>query len=301
MTTGPLPRMTPKAIGDIRVHSLVDHVGPTRLAAELFGPDADDLIRRHPGLLGADYVDPQTGRMILAYQSFLIATPEATVLVDAAVGEDGEYPARPDWHRRKSDWLNHLGRAGFAPEDIDIVFLTHLHVDHVGWLSRRQADVWVPTFPRARHVVTAAELDYWRSHHADFPWMARSYPDSIEIVERAGLFETIEGGAALTETLRTVDLSGHSIGMIGLEVAGPDGPVAAFNADLMHHPIQNIDTSLTTPFCHDKPATVAVRRRKLAEYAKAGTMVFCGHFPGDSAGRFEPLQGGDYAFVPLRD
>jgi len=50
-------------------------------------------------------------------------------------------------------WLETLRSAGVAPEDIDVVLCTHLHVDHVGWNTRLENGRWVPTFPNARYLI----------------------------------------------------------------------------------------------------------------------------------------------------
>ena len=41
---------------------------------------------------------------------------------------------------------------GYSLEDIDTVFCTHLHIDHVGWNMQLQDGEWVPTFPNATYV-----------------------------------------------------------------------------------------------------------------------------------------------------
>lgn len=292
MTLGPLPRMTPKQVGGLTVHSLLDSVGPTRVPEDMLKGAEPETAGRHGWV--SDYL-AEDGRMLMAYQSFLILTPEGrSILVDCAVGEDGEFPFRPDWHRRKSNWLAHLGQAGLTPEDVDVVFLTHLHFDHTGWLTRLDADEWVPTFPNAQHVASGVELDHWAQNHPNMPGMTQAWTDSVapvlDRIERVAPGDTVEG-------LRVVDLAGHSPGMIGLE-AGPEGrPEAAFNADLMHHPLQMAEPDLPTVFCSDPEVAVATRRAKLRECADAETVMFCNHFPGECAG-LAVADGEGWRFAP---
>ncbi|SLN71167.1 N-acyl homoserine lactonase AiiB [Roseivivax jejudonensis] len=296
MAIGQIPRMSPKTIGDLDVFSLLDTAGPTRPPGDMLKDVPEDWMSRHGGWLAPDYVDPSTGTMRMAYQSFLIRGP-ATILVDCAVGEDGEFPARPDWNHAKSDWLNHLGQAGCAPEDVDIVFLTHLHPDHTGWLTRKTPEGWTPTFPKARHVTSDTELEFWLSRHEEFAFMGRSVDDSIKPVHAAGLFDTISPGRSLAPGLGVVDLAGHSPGMIGLEHTKHDRTVAAFNADLMHHPLQMAEPECATIFCHDPEAAVATRKSALARYARDETLMFCNHFPGECAG-YAVAEDEGYRFVP---
>lgn len=55
-----------------------------------------------------------------------------TVVIDTCCGDDRERPKLPIAHRLKSGWLGNLRRGGVAPEQVDYVLCTHLHVDHVG-------------------------------------------------------------------------------------------------------------------------------------------------------------------------
>src|SRR5215510_6131477 len=54
-----------------------------------------------------------------------------------------------------------LAAAGIQPEQIDYVFCTHMHVDHVGWNTRLQDGRWVPTFPNAKYIFARKEWQYW--------------------------------------------------------------------------------------------------------------------------------------------
>ncbi|MDJ1009667.1 MAG: MBL fold metallo-hydrolase [Paracoccaceae bacterium] len=293
MTLGHLPRMSPQKIGQLTVHACLDSAGPTRPPEDLLRGLPDD--RTDPDWLAPYFSDD--GRMLLAYQSFVLRLGDRVIVVDCAVGEDGEFPMRPDWDRKKSNWLAHLGQAGVTPDEVDTVFLTHLHVDHTGWLTRLEGDVWSPTFANARHLTTKVEHDFWLARHQDFPYMGASVRDSVTPVVEAGLFDFVEAGDEVAPGLTVVDLAGHSPGMIGLEYREDGKLLAAFNADLMHHPLQMAFPEVTTLFCADADRASAVRQEKLAEYADAGTIMFCNHFPGESAGLSE-RDGVGYRFVP---
>ena len=298
MTLGPITRMRSKTVGNIRVDALVDWLGPARLPEEMMRDFPADLIENNRDWLVPDYLDPATGRLVLAYQSFLIQTRGRCILVDCAIGEDGHYPLRPDWHLCKTNWLNHLGKAGVATDEIDIVFLTHLHMDHTGWLTRKHRGSWVPSFPNARHLVTPTELEFWRKAPRKRPFMASSIADCVDVVERAGLFEDVLPETEIDDDLFVVDLCGHSPGMIGLEYRDGDRVRASFCADLMHHPLQLTAPDVTTIFCEDPEQAVKVRRNRLAKYADDRTLLFNGHFPGECAGTVA-RRGEGFHFTPL--
>lgn len=299
MSTVPLPKMSSKKIGELKIHSLVDSVGAVRRVDEMMIAPKTNIISDNIEWLLPNYIDESSEYLVLSYQSFVLQKDGISILVDAAIGEDGNYPARPDWHRKKSNWLNHLGQAGLSPLDIDYVFLTHLHMDHTGWLTRYDGDEWVPTFPNARHIVSQVELNYWSEQHSKFPYMASSMPDSVFPIHEAKLFEFAKIGDELIEGISIVDLAGHSPGMIGLEYSENKNLLASFCADLMHHPLQMTAPEMCTLFCYDTDAAAETRIRKLEEYATKDTIIFCGHFPGESAGHVLKIKNG-FKFAPIK-
>ena len=72
----------------------------------------------------------------------------------AAAGPAGVAPAQ------RHQLLARLAAAGCTPDDIDIVMCTHLHADHVGWNTRLDSGRWVPTFAKARYLISQTEIDH---------------------------------------------------------------------------------------------------------------------------------------------
>ena len=78
---------------------------------------------------------------------FLVRTEEMTVLVDTGVGPPGLW----DWTAEDEGRLPEAIEAlGVSRDEVDAVFLTHLHIDHVGWNTDLEGTLF---FPRARYVV----------------------------------------------------------------------------------------------------------------------------------------------------
>ena len=181
MTIGPLPRMAPVTIGGIEVHSLLDDVGPTVPPATLCCAASPT---RSPGRTCGGSprwaISTVSGKLRMAYQSYLVKAGDRRILIDAAVGEDGNFPNRPAWHGAKSNWLGHLGETGTAPEPD-----RHRLPDPPASRSHGMADAagqgaWVPTFGAARHLASRVELDYWPAQHEAVGYMSTSYPDCVE-------------------------------------------------------------------------------------------------------------------------
>jgi glyoxylase-like metal-dependent hydrolase (beta-lactamase superfamily II) len=174
-------------------------------------------------------------------QSFVIRAGGRTVLVDTCIGEGKDCPDIPVWHRRRgTGFLERLAGAGVDPADVDIVFCTHLHVDHVGWNTRRADGRWVPTFPNARYLIGRDELADWAARRAaggapDMHILALQ--DSVLPVVEAALVDLADDGYDVAEGLTLMRLPGHTAGQMGLRVDGGDGH-AVFCGDAVHSPVQ---------------------------------------------------------------
>jgi len=126
-------------------------------------------------------------------QAFAIQAGATRILVDPGVGDGKPRPEIPAWSGMRSGFLDRLSAAGFARGAVDVVLVTHLHLDHVGWLTSLAEDrSWVPTFPGARHVLVDRELDYWLGRPAGpSPDAHAAIDDSVRPVVTAGLVERV--------------------------------------------------------------------------------------------------------------
>jgi glyoxylase-like metal-dependent hydrolase (beta-lactamase superfamily II) len=105
------------------------------------------VVEAHRHWLAPRFLCPDADAVDITMQSWLLRTRHHTILVDTCGGNHKPREHFPVFHQRKSHaYLDNLRAAGVAPEDIDFVFCTHLHIDHVGWNTRLDNGRWVPTF-----------------------------------------------------------------------------------------------------------------------------------------------------------
>jgi glyoxylase-like metal-dependent hydrolase (beta-lactamase superfamily II) len=97
------------------------------------------------------FANPE-GRLKMAVQSFLVKTPTERIIVDTGLGNDKQGRAIPGWNDLHTTFFEDIAAQGFAPETIDAVICTHLHVDHIGWNTHLADGRWIPTFPNARYI-----------------------------------------------------------------------------------------------------------------------------------------------------
>jgi len=269
-------------LGDFEISRIADYEGPS-FAPEEFFPDFDpEVLREHADDLGPRLVDPASGKLVFSFHSFLVRTPRHTILIDSCIGNDKERPARPQWHRLHSSYLDDLG---VAPEQIDFVMCTHLHWDHVGWNTRLQNGRWVPTFPNARYVMARREYEHWEAAHRrgdDTPHVA-GFEDSVLPVVRSGQSVLVEDDYAFEDGLWFEPAPGHTPGNVVIHARSRDER-GLFVGDVLHHPIQLLKPEWSSRACSDQDMSRNSRTRLIEQHADSDTLVLPAHFPPPTAG-----------------
>lgn len=252
-------------LGGMTLRGVADE-DPFALPRSLIFPGADPALLARAAPLDPRAVDAAADGIILRVQVFVIEAAGRVVLVDGGIGDGKERPARPAWHRRRTGFL---ARLGVAPEAVRTMLFTHLHADHVGWATRLEGGRWVPTFPRARHIVAAREFAHWAALDAEAPVGHGSFRDSVLPLAEAGLLEQVEDDHAPLPGLRLRPLPGHTPGQVGIELRGARRRLL-IAADALHHPLQLLAPEVVSAFCSDPAQAVATRRALLEEAAAEG-------------------------------
>ena len=170
-------------------------------------------------------------RVPVAANCLLVQGPEGTSLIEGGIGDKFT-------DRQKDNFgLEDLGRlkrglaaAQVDPEEVDHVFLTHLHFDHCGAVTTYDGSRLRPTFPRARHFVQRAEYEILLN--PDRRSAASYIPDNLEAVREAGLLELVDGDSEPVPGFELRLTPGHTAGHQVVLVKDPAG-TAAFMGDLV--------------------------------------------------------------------
>jgi len=187
-----------------------------------------------------------------------------------------------------------LPDAGYAPEDIDLVVLTHCHPDHIGGLVEDGAPAW----PNARHVFGRVEFDFWRRGEG----IPQSRHETRELFMQVALpFEDrarfIEPDEELVPGIRSVEAYGHSAGHMAYHLES-DGQRLLLWGDVTNHYV----ASLQRPDWHvrvddDKERAIATRRRILDMVATEQLWAIGFHMPYPAVGAVEATHDG-YRWMP---
>jgi glyoxylase-like metal-dependent hydrolase (beta-lactamase superfamily II) len=273
----------------------VESEGPLLSPFEIFGDCTQAHLDANRDWLVPRFQDAASGLLTITIQSFLVRQPGLTILVDSCGGNDKER-ARPHFHRQRGPWLDTLRASGVAPEQIDVVLCTHLHVDHVGWNTRLENGRWVPTFPNARYLIAQREWDYWRTAGpAALQRTGDFITDSVLPIIESGQADMIGDEHAIRSDISVEPAHGHTPGQKMMRL-GSGGREALLIADLMHHALQVRYPEWSTRFCVDPDQARQTRIKFFQQNADSGRLVFPCHFPSPTGGRIL-RDGAGYRFV----
>jgi glyoxylase-like metal-dependent hydrolase (beta-lactamase superfamily II) len=290
---------TPIGLKDITIHPVVEQARCTDFDVMGFFPAlTKELYDENHSWLEPAFVDPTNNGLVLCIQSFVIKTPHHNILIDACVGNHKSRPARPFWNMLNHDRFEKgLAATGLATDDIDYVMCTHLHGDHVGWNTRLDNGRWVPTFPKARYIMSDRELTYWTAREKDnaasCPWIT----DSVLPIIAAKREQIVKSDFAFNEQVRFVPSPGHTIDHFSVLV-GPAGADVLITGDMIHSPIQGRYPELGMMSDYDSKQAEQTRRTIFDRFCEEPTIMCATHFPAPSTGRVRRWDNG-YKFVAV--
>lgn len=188
--------------------------------------------------------------------------------------------------------LGNLKAAGYQPEQVDEVYITHLHADHAGGLSVDGK----PAFPNAVVRLDQHDADHWLGPKA--PDNAKGVAAALKPYQDAGRFKPFSGATELVPGIRAVATPGHTPGHTVYMVESKGQKLAVWG-DLMHvAAVQFADPTVTINFDVDSPAAMPQRQKAYAEAAKDGTLVAVAHVSFPGLGRLR-AEGKGYVWVPV--
>lgn len=285
MVKTPAPGFYRMMVGDFEVTALSD--GTVALPVDKL------LTNTTPGKVGAalgkSFLKPPVETSVNAY---LVNTGDKLVLVDT--GASGLFGPT------LGNLLANLKAAGYQPEQVDAVVITHMHADHVGGLmSGGQM-----AFPNATVHADQRDADFWLSTAnmekapAESKGFFQGAMASLNPYVAAGRFKPFNGNTDLLPGIKAQAAHGHTPGHSTFVIESK-GQKMVMWGDLMHvAAVQFEEPSVTITFDSDSKAAAVQRKKAYADAAKNGYWVAATHlsFPGIGHIRRDGARG--YRFVP---
>ncbi|MDJ0637315.1 MAG: MBL fold metallo-hydrolase [Paracoccaceae bacterium] len=269
-------------LGEAEITSILDGAIPMGISPPFLLNENDDEISAI-----ARAANLPTDRLENNFVPVLVNTGDELVLIDTGCG-----------HYRRANGAgflrDRLSEAGYTPEDVDIVALTHVHPDHIGGLWEDGA----LAFPNAQLMIGRREFDAWKSGD-DIPSQREQNREMfLEIVAPLeDRFRFLEDGDRIATGITAEAAFGHSAGHMMFRVESASKQALIW-ADVANHYVFSVEhPDSMVGFDDDKDMAIATRNRVLSETADSGVLVVGHHMPFPAVGFVERV-GERYRWVP---
>ena len=224
--------------------------------------------------------------------TFLINTGSKLILVDTGAGSL--------FGPTLGKLLANLKASGYQPEQIDEIYVTHMHPDHVGGLASGKQ----MAFPNAIVRADKHESDFWLSEAnmakapADAKGFFQGAMASVNPYVQAGKYKSFDGAVELVPGIRSYASKGHTPGHSGYIVQSK-GQTLVLVGDIVHvAAVQFADPSITIGFDSDSPTAESDRKKEFADFAKNGDLIGGAHLPFPGLGHVIG-SGKGYQWLPV--
>ena len=284
MAKTPAPGFFRMMLGDFEVTALSD--GTVDLPV-------DQLLHEKPAkiekALSANFLKAPLETSVNTY---LINTGTKLVMIDAGAGAL--------FGPTLGKLIDNLKAAGYQPEQVDEIYITHMHGDHLGGLTPAGA----AAFPNALVRADKDDADLWLSKEkmdAAPEELKGVFQGAMMVLEpyiKADRFKTFDGETELVPGVKTYATHGHTPGHTSYVVESK-GQKLVVIGDLIHvGSVQLPDPHVTIQFDSDSKKALAQRLSVFSAAAKEGAIVGASHIQFPGLGHLKS-NGKGYQWVPV--
>ena len=204
---------------------------------------------------------------VFGLNCILINTTNRKILVDTGCGEGFQSTA--------GHLVENLEAAGIHRQDIDIIIITHGHIDHAAGCFDSQGK---PVFPNARYITSENEWNYWMtppgSNELHNMFFDSARKNLIPIRDK---FQLAKDNAEVLPGIRLISAPGHTPGNAMVEISSDNHRLLCIG-DIIHSHLEFIDPEYLALFDVTPEEAIETRNRIFNKIAGTGTPVFACHF-----------------------
>jgi len=228
------------------------------------------------------------------FTPLLVNTGKELVLFDTGNGSLRDEHEQLKGRLPQGNLVTHMKTAGYKPDDVDVVVITHGHPDHIGGLTKGGQ----PVFPKARYVFGATEFDFWKK--GENVREARKLNRELYVkivVPLAEKATMIKPGDEVVSGIRAVDVSGHSPGMLAFTIESEGKRMINWADTAGHYIVSFQRPDLELDVDDDKAKAMATRKRMFEAAANEDWLIASYHMPFPGLGYVEKVQSA-YRWAP---
>jgi len=240
-----------------------------------------------------DRMSLAVSKMQTPVNAYLVNTGSKLILIDAGSGSAmgptlGQIP-------------KNLGAAGYSPDQVDCVLITHMHGDHVPGLLDSAGK---PVFPKATVLVSKQENDYWLSS-TEMGKAAPEWRKAFEVARTVsaaysslGKWSTFESGQLFPGIKATV-MPGHTPGHTIFEISSDNQSLMILGDTVHNMAVQFARPDVAFAFDTDSTKAIPVRKALFKQLAESKSLAAGMHLPFPGIGRVLPNGEGGYLWAPV--
>lgn len=285
--TTQVPGFYRQALGDYEVTALYD--GYVDLHLQLMKGMTEDKLQK---LVARMFLDHSKG-VQTAVNAYLVHTGDSLILVDAG--------SAACFGPTLGNIVTNIKAAGYRPEDVDTVLLTHMHADHLCGLLDSQGK---PAFAKAQVLAAQQDADFWLSEQiaAAAPKEAQGFfkmaRDSVAPYQAEGRFNTFKTGESVVSGAQIVETHGHTPGHTSFLFQSQGKKLLVWGDIIHNHAVQFSHPDVSFEFDVDQKQAIKTRKTVIEQSVKNGWAIAGAHLPFPGLGHIRKEKSG-YAWVPV--
>jgi glyoxylase-like metal-dependent hydrolase (beta-lactamase superfamily II) len=231
----------------------------------------------------------EKNRILMGLNCLLVIRDDERILIDTGIGDkfDEKFGSMFDIHREKT-LLDQLADFDVQPADITHVIMSHLHFDHIGWNTRRNAaGEIVPTFPNA--IYFAQRGEYEVANNPDDRSRASYLKWNWEALEKSGQLQLLNGTGEVLPGIESFLAPGHTLHHTIVKVKSA-GKTVAFMADLVPT-TSHLKTAYVMGYDLYPKMTMEIKPKILQQAFEEKWLLIFEHAPRIKAGYLQQVEG----------
>tara|TARA_B110000263_G_scaffold162995_1_gene141873 strand:+ start:333 stop:1154 length:822 start_codon:yes stop_codon:yes gene_type:complete len=254
-------------IGDFKISFINDLIGVKRDPSFVY-PD----VNKNDWKKYKSFAQNTDGTIQSTWRGYLLQTDNKNILIDTGMG-----PGPYDHTEIKGQYLNNLLKLGLQPKDIDIVFITHAHGDHMGWNITWEENNPILTFPNAKYLLSKFDFDYYSENTNE------DFEKQIIPLKQLGALELLEGRKEIAKNVFSLPSNGHTPGHQCLYLETNIKEKIILTGDLFHNEAQ-VNEQFWCPIFDWNKVMSTISRVGLLNSAYKDDWIICtGHLSDDKA------------------